>query len=474
MSTKFNEHVEMDLMFYKQYTICHFIDRASRWHLAVGVPGKTDKDRWEAMATTWLTHHGPMTELIVDGETGVTESHMFQGEMKARGIKLTVRAPQQHARYIERRGALLRHSMHVIEDQLKREGVAVTFATLLSEAVFAGNCLTFVGGVTPYQVVYGRQPAILPPLSLDEGDLEQEGVPNDRIEARTREIALQAMVETTSQARINRALRTKTTLPGDVQFELGDVVEYHRPSKTKDVSGWLGPATIIEVLGDQGQVVVKRKNEELRCRFQDTRHFIGLGMVIPELQFYGTSGAMRVVQSYLDKWTDRPITFRNDVKPGNDAEIQELHEAIWHVVGNYFGIPDAVAIRLGKGNSVLSELYSGCKSLIIYWTKANTVDFQFARLEGTKVNLRQLVGETYPNTRFIQIMLPSEEHYSVQQSVDSFPIPTRPSVLDDDGRLSAIPEEDTPLYRRQITRKPKLWLYSGHMTWTVSRDLMLR
>jgi hypothetical protein len=141
----------------------------------------------------------------------------------------------------------------------------------------------------------------MPPLSLDEGDLEQEGVPNDRIEARAREIALQAMVESTSQARINRALKTKTQLPGDVQYQVGDQVEYYRPSKTKDVSGWLGPATIIEILGDQGQVVVKRKNEELRCRFQDTRHFIGLGVVLPELQFYGASGATNVVQSYLDK-----------------------------------------------------------------------------------------------------------------------------------------------------------------------------
>jgi hypothetical protein len=108
-------------------------------------------------------------------------------------------------------------------------------------------------------------------------------------------------------------------------------------------------------------------------------------------------------------------------------------------------MPDAVVIRLGKGNSTLSELYSGCNSLIIYWTKANTMDFQFVRLEGTKVNLRQLIGENYPNTRFIQIMLPSEEQYQVQQTVDSLPIPTQPSALDDDGRLSAIPEEDTPV-----------------------------
>ena len=40
VSTKFNEHVEMDLMFYRNYFICHFIDRASRWHAAQMVPGK--------------------------------------------------------------------------------------------------------------------------------------------------------------------------------------------------------------------------------------------------------------------------------------------------------------------------------------------------------------------------------------------------------------------------------------------------
>jgi hypothetical protein len=185
-------------------------------------------------------------------------------------------------------------------------------------------------------------------------------------------------------------------------------------------------------------------------------------MVIPELQFYGTAGAMQVVQSYLDKWSTKRITFRNDVSPGNDHDIKELHEATWHVVSEYFGMPDAVAIRLGKGNSTLSELYSGCNSLIIYWTKANTMDFQFVRLEGTKVNLRQLIGENYPNTRFIQIMLPSEEQYQVQQTVDSLPIPTQPSVLDDDGRLSAIPEEDIPVQSSRHSEAEIMAVFGVH------------
>jgi len=213
-----------------------------------------------------------------------------------------VRAPQQHARYIERRGALLRQSLHVIEDQLRTEGITVTFPILLAEAVFAGNCLTFVGGVTPYQVVYGRQPAILPPMSIDteNEDPDREGIPNDRIEVRVREIALQTMVEATSQARINRALRIRTVIPGEELFELGDEVEYHRPSTSKDVSGWHGPATVIGIFAEQGQALIKHRDQEMRCRFQDLRQFIGLGMLLPELQFGSVQEAFEEVRTHIE------------------------------------------------------------------------------------------------------------------------------------------------------------------------------
>ena len=88
VSTKFNEHVEMDLMFYRKYVICHFIDRASRWHAAQMVPGKSDTELLEALLTCWIQIHGPMKELIVDGERGVVASKAFNDELKARGITL--------------------------------------------------------------------------------------------------------------------------------------------------------------------------------------------------------------------------------------------------------------------------------------------------------------------------------------------------------------------------------------------------
>ncbi len=58
VSTAFNEHVEMDLMFYKKFIVCHFIDRASRWHAAKMVDNKEDTTLVEALLTTWIQIHG--------------------------------------------------------------------------------------------------------------------------------------------------------------------------------------------------------------------------------------------------------------------------------------------------------------------------------------------------------------------------------------------------------------------------------
>jgi hypothetical protein len=174
MSTKFNEHVEMDLLFYKDFIVCHFIDRTSRWHATKEVKSKTAEELFEALMTAWISIHGPMQELIIDGESGVTTSTIMENELKARGIKLNVRAVKQHANYIERRGAILRQSMHAMEGQLKREHITISFAVLLAEATFAGNCLTHVGGVTPYQVVYGRQPSMLPPIAIQDSDMQED------------------------------------------------------------------------------------------------------------------------------------------------------------------------------------------------------------------------------------------------------------------------------------------------------------
>ena len=104
-----------------------------------------------------------MKELIVDGESGIAVSDKCQSFLQRLGIRCHVRAKDQHARYVERRGELLRQTIHKIYSQLQEESMGeIPFESVLAEAVFAGNALLEVGGSSPYNAVYGRIPSILP------------------------------------------------------------------------------------------------------------------------------------------------------------------------------------------------------------------------------------------------------------------------------------------------------------------------
>ena len=138
-----------------------------------------------------------MSELITDQEHGITEA-LSAGFFLARlGIKLKVRARDQHARYIERRGALLRDVLHRIDTEMEHEGLTnVPFKYRLAEAVFAGNALVSVNQSTPYNAVCGRVPKMLPDIEQapDGGTRDSDALPYPgvlRHSHRLREIALQ-------------------------------------------------------------------------------------------------------------------------------------------------------------------------------------------------------------------------------------------------------------------------------------------
>ena len=89
------------------------------------------------------------------------------------GIKFTPRAPQQHTRIVERRGALFRDVIHRTDAQLEIEGLLdIPFEYRLAEAAFAGNALVTVNNTTPYNAVYGRVPSLLPNMNQTSGDGE--------------------------------------------------------------------------------------------------------------------------------------------------------------------------------------------------------------------------------------------------------------------------------------------------------------
>merc|ERR1712039_1020772 len=132
-------------MFYNKYIIFHMLCRCTRWHHTVLVTDKQEETLMVAIET-WVCIHGPPQELITDSEGGIVLSHKTKEYLSRKGIKLHPRGKDQHARYIERRGALLRDTLHRVEGQLKEEGITdIPFECKLSEATFCGNAMLTVG-----------------------------------------------------------------------------------------------------------------------------------------------------------------------------------------------------------------------------------------------------------------------------------------------------------------------------------------
>ena len=129
-----------------------------------------------------------------------------------------------------------------------QEGLTISDRDILAECVFAKNALVVVYGETPYQAVLGRCPNLLrefeaPGVSVIDDD---NGGSRSKYATRVRELSIQHMVEGTARDRLTRALKTQTRVAGEqLELAVGDLVDIHRPSSSKDASGWRGPAKVI-------------------------------------------------------------------------------------------------------------------------------------------------------------------------------------------------------------------------------------
>ena len=93
-------------------------------------------------------------------------------------------------------------------------------------------------------------PHILP--SIDQIDLPEDPSAPRGVHVRDTlwlcEVAVQAMIEGSARERIQRALNTRTTMAVEkLDLKIGGEVDFYREPNTKNVSGWLGPATVVDL-----------------------------------------------------------------------------------------------------------------------------------------------------------------------------------------------------------------------------------
>ena len=68
LSTRFNQHVECDILFYKDQMIIRLVCCASRWHNGQSISDKHDSTLLAAVDRSWIQLFGSMDQFIVGGE----------------------------------------------------------------------------------------------------------------------------------------------------------------------------------------------------------------------------------------------------------------------------------------------------------------------------------------------------------------------------------------------------------------------
>ena len=108
--------------------------------------------------------------------------------------------------------------------------------------------LLSANGSTPYNNVYGRVPHILPGID-DITVLAKPPHGHFLREAHLlREVSVQATIEGSARARLLRSEHTKSTVSAaKLNLQLGELVDFYREPSTKHVSGWYGPAKIVDL-----------------------------------------------------------------------------------------------------------------------------------------------------------------------------------------------------------------------------------
>ena len=417
LTTRQNEVVECDIMFYKGHMAFHMVDRADRFQTATEVTSKTAESLCEAIDTCWTSMFGPMKVLVVDGEKGI-DSEECKASLKRKGIDLRVRAPGQHAQMVERRGAILRHTMHCAEQQLKKEGVKITFKQLLAECVFSGNALTSHDGATPYHARFGTTPAMLPcpyPPST-----HPHGLGRDL--QRAREVALQKTIESTALSRINRALGTVTTVPGEViDYQPGEWGEFYRKPGKKDTPGWVGPARVVRNEPARGQVIMRWHSIDVHVKYPDARRYMETASFV-----YGTSDAsLDIVARFVCNMPARRYETFGYVRTGEKWIMSEASRyyrnvalALDYVIRTWLNYSRIVTARLGRGVARFGECAYASTSMILWWFDDIHHHHTFYADSNKAVSTPDLVGERWSAATYLQLLFNKEADRSMQDIID--------------------------------------------------------
>jgi hypothetical protein len=158
---KFNAVVYCDLVFFDTVTLFVAVDESIRWTIVVPVEYKDFDSLFQCFRRNWVAHYGYPKKFRADRES-VFNSERFATLLAANNCKLElVTAGDQHSwlGILDRRVQLLRRMFPRILEDMQAQEMQVDYADVAAECQIALDTQITHGGVSPYNCLYGVNPA---------------------------------------------------------------------------------------------------------------------------------------------------------------------------------------------------------------------------------------------------------------------------------------------------------------------------
>ena len=253
LSARFNQLVYCDLIYIDQppmiFLVC--VDDAIRVSTVWHVEYRDFVSLEQAFRHSWIRRFGPPRRLRCDKEGALAGEHFaVYAEKIGMTLELCV-AGEHHGMLgpLDRRIQIIRHHAPILLDLLATECITIEYQDLAAEIEIDLNTQLTYGGIAPYTCLYGT-----PPRAVFQEDSECISMFTDNEpffeHQQVRLHSIQAFQQALLKYRITKATTARPRKSNQTMYKIGDVVDIYRRPKHRDLQGWRGPATVIQLLGE--------------------------------------------------------------------------------------------------------------------------------------------------------------------------------------------------------------------------------
>ena len=204
----------------------------------------------QAFRHSWIRRFGPPSRLRSDKE-GALSSEQFAAYCEKLNITLELVTAGEHHGFLgplDRRVKIIRLHAPILLDLLAEECLSIEHADLSAELELDLNTGLSYSGITPYQCLYGMNPR---PVFNDEfeGLSAYSDVEPFYEMQQIRLKSTQAFQQALLRYRVQKSTTARPRKDNQQTYKVGDIIDIYRRPKHRDLQGWRGPATIIQLLG---------------------------------------------------------------------------------------------------------------------------------------------------------------------------------------------------------------------------------